>query len=100
MRGPNNFKHTAETDARIRKGYEEGEWVADIAAALGVTRNTVIGRARRIGLAERGRNGRAVHADPEKHARIMDAMHAGYFRWEKYKPKANHSTSRPAEPAE
>lgn len=44
------FKHTTQTDQRIRDGYARSEPVAEIAAALGVTRNVVIGRAGRIGL--------------------------------------------------
>lgn len=52
-RGRSNlpFKHTEESDARIRRGYEAGERVLNIANELGVSRNVIIGRARRIGLA-------------------------------------------------
>lgn len=50
-----SFNHTAETDARICQGYEAGERVLDIANALGVSRNVVIGRANRLGLQEPGR---------------------------------------------
>lgn len=48
------FKHTEETDARIRLGYEAGERVAAIARELKTTRNVVIGRAYRLGLAKPG----------------------------------------------
>lgn len=44
------FSHTPETDQRIRDGYRVNEPVCEIAAALNVSRNTVIGRARRLGL--------------------------------------------------
>jgi hypothetical protein len=46
------FKHTLETDKRIRDGYAVNERVLDIATALGVTRNVIIGRAYRLGLGD------------------------------------------------
>ncbi len=50
-RSKHDFRHTPESDQRIRDGYSATEPVQSIADALGVTRNVVIGRARRIGLA-------------------------------------------------
>lgn len=44
------FKHTEQTDAVIRSGYAANAPVSAIAAELKTTRNTVIGRANRIGL--------------------------------------------------
>jgi hypothetical protein len=46
------FRHTERTDKIIRDGYANATPVREIAAALGVSRNVVIGRARRIGLAD------------------------------------------------
>lgn len=46
------FKHCAESDAIIRAGYERGTSVDQIAKKLKVSKNVVIGRARRIGLAD------------------------------------------------
>jgi hypothetical protein len=45
-----SFKHTAESDQRIRDGYARSEPIREIGDALGLTRNAVIGRARRLGL--------------------------------------------------
>jgi hypothetical protein len=45
-----SFKHTPETDLRIRVGYSASEPVQSIADDLGVSKNVVIGRAGRIGL--------------------------------------------------
>jgi hypothetical protein len=50
------FRHTPATDAIIRQGYADGILVIDIAETLGVTRNVVIGRARRLGLTQSGRS--------------------------------------------
>lgn len=49
-----HFNHTAETDAIIRAGYAEHRPVVHIANDLGVSKNVVIGRARRIGLSSQG----------------------------------------------
>ena len=46
------FRHTERTDKIIRDGYANGLPVREIAAALGVSRNVVIGRAFRLGLAD------------------------------------------------
>lgn len=43
-------KHAGKNDAVIIAGYAANRRVADIAAELGVTRNVIIGRARRLGL--------------------------------------------------
>jgi len=55
-------KHSEKNDAVIIAGYAANRRVADIAAELGVTRNTVIGRAKRLGLADPSRlaNARAA----------------------------------------
>lgn len=45
-----SFTHTEKSDDRIRRGYSECEPVSAVALSLGVSRNTVIGRARRLGL--------------------------------------------------
>lgn len=49
MNSRHSFKHNAQTDARIREGYAASEPVEEIAAAIGISKNAVIGRARRIG---------------------------------------------------
>ncbi len=46
------FKHTPESDQRIRDGYASNERVLSIAKDLGVSRNVIIGRAFRLGLAD------------------------------------------------
>lgn len=46
------FKHCPESDAIIRAGYGRGTSVDQIAKKLKVSKNVVIGRARRIGLAD------------------------------------------------
>jgi hypothetical protein len=91
-----SFKHTAESDARIRQGYAREERVSAIARALGVSRNVVIGRANRIGLSEAGRQSRspftgkqtpagkaraleklkAFHRDHERHSAWIQSMRA------------------------
>lgn len=43
-------RFTPEMDAAIRSGYASRTRVADIAEQAGVSRNAVIGRARRLGL--------------------------------------------------
>jgi hypothetical protein len=48
-------KHAAKNDAAIIAGYAANRRVRDIAADLGVTRNVVIGRARRLGLSDPSR---------------------------------------------
>jgi hypothetical protein len=53
--GPGSFKHTEKTDRRICDAYERGERLRDVAAELGVSRNTIIGRARILSLARAGR---------------------------------------------
>ena len=49
------FRHTERTDKIIRAGYANATPVREIAAALGVSRNVVIGRAARLGLSKAGR---------------------------------------------
>jgi hypothetical protein len=46
------FKHSPETDAIIRDGYAKDLPVNWIAKKLRVTKNVVIGRARRLGLSD------------------------------------------------
>jgi hypothetical protein len=58
-------RYTAEQDRRIRDGYAINELVANIAADLGVTKNAIIGRARRLGLCDQSRsadNGKKISA--------------------------------------
>lgn len=100
------FKHTPETDAVIRGGYAVNRKVAEIAAELGVTRNVVIGRARRLGLADSSRwvasitearspEGRerrsqimkAMWADPEFRERTISSMRIARM-WRRYEGRA------------
>lgn len=97
------FKHTDKTDARIRRGYEAGDLVVDIAAELRVTRDVVIGRARRLGLAKTGRQyrspgwGRGLEgAALENFILACTLGHAKYHA----NRKANHSTALRSEPEE
>ena len=83
-----SFKHTAETDARIRQGYEAGERVLDIANALGVSRNVVIGRAGRIGLARTGTNFGGIgtkYISPEGRKRAIEASKRFWAEQEGYR---------------
>jgi hypothetical protein len=48
------FTHTAETDAVIKKGYSVKSPIIEIATRLQTTGGTIIGRARRLGLARAG----------------------------------------------
>ena len=84
-----SFKHTEETDARIRRGYEAGELVSGIAAELGVTRNVIIGRARRIGLAKAGRQLEASKT-PEALAKLRAASKRS---WDSSDPERRIETS-------
>lgn len=58
------FKHTPETDEKIRAGYMNHLPVRVIADELGVTRNVVIGRAGRLGLGDM-ENIKRYHASDE-----------------------------------
>lgn len=44
------FHHTPQTDAIIRAAYDATTPIIDIARTLNTTRNTIIGRAKRLGL--------------------------------------------------
>lgn len=68
------FTHTPETDAVIRSGYAVNRRVADIAADLGVTRNVVIGRARRLGLADKERWAASMRSDAARAIRSVQAI--------------------------
>lgn len=101
------YKHTPETDARIRRGYQAGERVLDIANDLGVTRKVVIGRAFRLGLSVAGRQneaskkgygGYALHADPDRSAFVIGRLQAGRDLYNANR-KANHSANCSAVPA-
>lgn len=72
------MKHTDETDARIRRAYENLERLRDVAAELGCTRNVIIGRARRLGLAETGRNLRSPFAGGDLTPEIIAKGHAAW----------------------
>lgn len=83
-------------DARIRLGYRRHERIELIAAALGVTRNAVIGRAYRMGLSAPGNNVAALKSpetraiisqrarerwsDPDFRSRTIAAIRAGIAR--------------------
>lgn len=62
------FNHTEVSDARISSGYAANEPVQSIASALGVSRNTIIGRARRLGLNDAA-NLALAHRRPERRAK-------------------------------
>jgi len=70
------LKHSAATDERIRRAYENCEVIADVAHELGFTRNMVIGRARRLGLCSNGRNAtlKWLRAGEAQRAAILDAL--------------------------
>ena len=79
-----DFAHTEATDSRIRRGYEGGERVVAIAADLNVTRNVVIGRARRLGLTKAGRqfDGLArFHATLTQEQKSERGRYAVSHRW-------------------
>jgi transcriptional regulator with XRE-family HTH domain len=57
---PKPASPNAERNAEIIRRRLAGEWPADIAEALDLTRNAVIGVCNRAGLAERNRENRAV----------------------------------------
>jgi hypothetical protein len=53
------FRHTPATDAVIRAGYRVNRPIRDMADELGVTRDVVCGRARRLGLVQPARRASA-----------------------------------------
>lgn len=91
MRSGGYLKHTNESDARIREGYAAGERVSSIAAALGATRNVVIGRAFRLGLSVAGRQNASIY--------IGRPPHHGVRAREYKNRETNHSTAFRVEPA-
>jgi len=71
------FKHTDVTDEKIRQGYRAGILVREIAASLGVTRNTIIGRAKTLGLSNKENLIRAQGSGVAREARVR----GGLRRW-------------------
>lgn len=67
------FTHTAETDAVIKKGYSVKSPIIEIATRLQTTRSTIIGRARRLGLARAGNTEVGLAKYYADHGRRRDA---------------------------
>ncbi len=93
-------KHAGANDEVIRAGYEANRRVSEIAAELGVTRNVVIGRARRLGLANPERRVRAIaagygKAEQSKKMRAWHQAHPGHIeamqRWWDEHPEAREA---------
>lgn len=96
-------KHAGENDEAIRAGYAANRRVSDIAADLGVTRNAVIGRARRLGLCDprrldhaidAGYGAAALRAWHQAHPEHAEAMSETMQRWWKEHPEKREAASQ------
>jgi hypothetical protein len=85
---------TDEKEAELRRLHAEGKSYSEIGAAIGVSRNAAIGKAKRLGLA--GRNSHQPRAR-ESHVRRRSATRIAYIKAQTGKPRLPFIVKPPEE---